>query len=64
MIGQPLEPRKLGVVDTAGQSASGAVVDFGGQHFGQVAQVGLPFPVGDIGQRVASARTVGRCSSR
>jgi hypothetical protein len=54
----------LGVVDTAGQSASGAVVDFGGQHFGQVAQVGLPFPVGDIGQRVASARTVGRCSSR
>ena len=47
---QPFQPRELGVVDAPGAASFGAVVDLGGQDLGEVAQVGLAFPVGDLGQ--------------
>ena len=50
-VRQPFEARELGVVDAPGAASFGAVVDLGGQHFGEVTQVRLAFPVGDLGQR-------------
>jgi len=47
---QPFQSRELGVVDAAGTAPFGAVVDLGGEDLGGVAQVGLAFPVGDLGQ--------------
>ena len=49
-VRQAFEPRELGVVDAPGAASFGAVVDLGGQDFGEVAQVGVAFPVGDLGQ--------------
>lgn len=47
---QPFQPRKLGVIDASGAAPFGAVVDLGGQHFGEVAQMGMAFAVGDLGE--------------
>src|SRR4051794_33571871 len=64
-VREPLESRELGVVDAPGAASFAAVVNFGGEDFGQVGQVRLSFPVGDLGQPgAAPVRTVGRCSSR
>ena len=49
-VREPFQPRELGVVDAPGAAAFGAVVDLGGEDFGEVAQVGVAFPVGDLGQ--------------
>ena len=49
-VRQSFEPRELGVVDASGAASFGAVVDLGGQDFGEVAQVGVAFPVGDLGE--------------
>ena len=48
-VRQPFQSGELRVVDASGTAAFGAIVDFGGQHFGEVAQVGVAFPVGDLG---------------
>ena len=48
-VRQSFQPR-LGIVDPPGTAPFGAVVDLGGQDFGQVAQVGVAFPVVDLGQ--------------
>ena len=47
---KPFQPRELGFVDASGAAAFGAVVDLGGEDFGEVAEVGVAFPVGDLGQ--------------
>jgi len=49
-FGEAFESGEFGVVDAAGAASFAAVVDFGGQDFGEVAEVGLAFPVGDVGQ--------------
>jgi hypothetical protein len=49
-VREPFEARELGVVDAAGAASFAAVVDFGGEHFGQEGQMGLPFPGRDLGQ--------------
>ena len=49
-VGEPFQAGELGVVDAAGPATFGAVVDLGGEDFGEVGQVGLAFPVGDLGQ--------------
>jgi hypothetical protein len=51
-LGQPLEARELGLADAAGAAALAAVVDLGGEDFGEVAEVGLAFPHRDLGQPV------------
>src|SRR6516162_3952800 len=38
------------VGDAAGPAPGGAVIQLGGQDFGEVGQVGLVFPGGDLGQ--------------
>ena len=47
---KPFQSRELGVVDAPGAAPFGAVVDLGGQDLGEVTQVGLAFPVGDLGE--------------
>jgi hypothetical protein len=47
---QPFQPWELRLVDAPGTTPFGAVVDLGGQHLGEVAQVGVAFPVGDLGE--------------
>ena len=49
-VREPLEPRELGVVDPAGAASFGAVIDLGGEDLGEVGQVSLAFPGGDLGQ--------------
>ena len=49
-VGQPLEAREPGFGDAAGAAAAGPVVDLGGQDLGEVSQVGVPFPDGDLGE--------------
>jgi hypothetical protein len=39
-----------GVVDAAGAASFGAFIDFGGEHFGEVSEVGLSFTGGDFGE--------------
>ncbi len=47
---EPFQAGELRVVDPAGAASFGAVVDLGGEHFGEEAEVGLSFPGGDLGQ--------------
>jgi hypothetical protein len=49
-VGQPLGPGEPGFGDAAGPAAAGPVVDLGRQQLGEVAQVGVPFPDGDLSQ--------------
>ena len=49
-VGEPFEAGEVGFVDAAGAAAFGAVVDLGGEDFGEVAEVGLAFPLGDLGE--------------
>jgi hypothetical protein len=49
-VRQPFQPGELRVVDAPSAAPLGAVVDFGGQHFGEVAQMGVAFPPSDLGQ--------------
>jgi hypothetical protein len=49
-VGEALEARELRLGDAAGAAAAGAVVEFGGEDFGEVGQVGASFPGGDLGQ--------------
>ena len=49
-VGESFQARELGVVDASGAASFGAVIDLGSQDFGEVAQVGLPFPCRDLGQ--------------
>ena len=49
-VGQPFDAGELGFGDAAGAAAVGAVVDFGGEDFGEEREVGLPFPGGDLGE--------------
>jgi len=49
-LGEAFEAGEFGVGDAAGAAALAAFVDLGGQHFGEVGQVGLPLPDGDLGQ--------------
>ena len=49
-VGQPLEAREPGFGDAPGAAPDGAVVELGGQDFGEVGQVGGAFPGGDLGQ--------------
>jgi hypothetical protein len=46
-VGEPLDPRELRFSDPA---AAGAVIDLRGEDLGQVGQMGLPFPDGDLGE--------------
>ena len=49
-VRESFQPWELGVVDASGSASVGAVVDLGCEHFGEVAEVGLSFPLGDLGQ--------------
>jgi hypothetical protein len=49
-VGQPVAPREAGFGHAAGPAAAGAVVYLGGQDLCEVAQVGVPFPDGDVGE--------------
>jgi hypothetical protein len=49
-VGEPLDPREAGFGDAAGAAPGGAVIELGGQDFGEVGQVGGVFPGGDLGQ--------------
>ena len=49
-VGQPLDAGEAGVGDAAGAAPGGAVVEFGGEDFGEVGQVGGVVPGGDLGQ--------------
>ena len=63
-VRQAFQPRELGVVDAPGAAPFGAVVDLGGEDFGEVTQVGVAFPVGDLGEADRFGADVGRCNSR
>ena len=49
-VGEAFQAGELGFVDAAGAASFGAVVDLGGEDLGQEPQVGLAFPLGDLGQ--------------
>lgn len=49
-VRQSFPSRKLGVVDTSGAASAGAFVDLGGEDFGEITQVCLAFPSGDLGE--------------
>ena len=49
-VGQPFEAREAGFGDAAGAAPGGAVIQLGGQDFGEVGQVGGVVPGGDLGQ--------------
>jgi len=50
VIRSTMAATRRGFGDAAGATAAGAVVDLGGQYLGEVAQVDLAFPDGDLGQ--------------
>ena len=49
-VREPFEAREAGFGDAAGAAAAGAVVEFGGQDLGEVGQVAVAFPDGDLGE--------------
>ena len=49
-VSQPLDAGEAGFGDAAGAAAAGPVVDFGGQDLGEVAQVGVAFADGGLGE--------------
>jgi hypothetical protein len=49
-VGQLFDARESGFGDAAGAAPGGAVVELGGEDFGEVGQVGGAFPGGDLGQ--------------
>src|SRR5262249_14852112 len=49
-VGQPFDAREAGFGDAAGAAAGGAVIQLGGEDFGEVGQVGGVFPGGDLGE--------------
>jgi hypothetical protein len=49
-LGQALEAGELRFGDAPGPAPVTAFVEFGGEYFGEEAQVGLPFPDCDLGE--------------
>ena len=49
-LAQPLQPREARFGDSAGAAPLAAFVDLGGEHLGEEAEVGVPFPQRDLGQ--------------
>ncbi|VBA47311.1 hypothetical protein LAUMK13_05789 [Mycobacterium innocens] len=49
-LGESFEARELRFADAPGAAPVAAVVDFGGEDFGQETQMGLAFPHGDLGE--------------
>jgi hypothetical protein len=49
-VREPLEPREARFGDAAGAAAAGTVVELGGQDLGEIGQVGVAFPDGDLGE--------------
>jgi hypothetical protein len=49
-VGEPLEAGEPGFGDPAGAATAVPVVELGGENLGEVAEVGVPFPGGDVGE--------------
>ena len=47
-VRQSFRAGEVGVVDASGAASGGAVVDLGGQDFGEVAEVGVAVADGDL----------------